>query len=252
MMKKALIVPLLALVGILALLMHEPIPQDLAYHHFADIRTMFSIPNFLNVVTNLPFIIIGVAGLKVASIARETKLKRISNLLFFGFVLLTFGSAYYHFYPNNETLVYDRIPIGIIFMSFFAIIIYDCLNPSKGYAAFIILNIIGILSVVYWILSEHKGYGDLRWYGLVQFFPVIAIPLLLFLYKPPFKYSRELIPMFIFFGLAKIAEHLDTAIYHSLCTTISGHSLKHIFVTIAGYELVALINRRVNSIWTLP
>jgi hypothetical protein len=246
MIRTALIVPLLALLSILVLLMHGPIPQDLGYHDFADQRTMFRIPNFLNVVTNLPFIIIGIAGLKIVSATKETKLKVMSNVLFIGFLLLTFGSGYYHLYPNNETLVYDRIPIVIIFMSFFAIIIYDCLNPSKGYIAFIILNIIGILSVIYWIVTEHESHGDLRWYGLVQFFPVIAIPLLLYLYKPTFNYSKEVIRMFVFFGLAKLAEHFDKEIYLILCNTISGHSLKHIFVTIAGYELIALITRRVK------
>jgi hypothetical protein len=248
MLKKDVIVPLLALLCIIGMSMHSPMAQDLYYHNFADRRTILGIPNFLNVITNVPFLIIGVAGLRVVSIARETKLKRISSLLFFGFVLLTFGSGYYHLYPNNETLVCDRIPIVIIFMSFFAIIIYDCLNRYKGYAAFIILNIIGILSVVYWILSEHKGYGDLRWYGLVQFFPIIAIPLLLFLYKTPFNYSKEVIPIFVFFGLAKFAEHFDKEIYQCLFNTISGHSLKHVFVAIAGYELVSLIARRVKII----
>jgi hypothetical protein len=230
------------------LFMHGPIPQDLGYHHFADRRTMFGIPNFLNVITNLPFIVIGAAGLKVVSAAKETKLKLMSTILFIGFLLLTLGSGYYHLYPGNETLVYDRIPIVIIFMSFFAIIIYDCLNPFKGYCAFIILNIVGLSSVIYWIVTEHAGKGDLRWYGLVQFFPVIAIPLLLYLYKPAFKYSKEVILMFVFFGLAKFAEHCDKEIYDTVSNTLSGHSLKHIFVAIAGYELVVLINRRIKSV----
>jgi hypothetical protein len=131
MLKKDVIVPLLALLCIIGMSMHSPMAQDLYYHNFADRRTILGIPNFLNVITNVPFLIIGVAGLRVVSIARETKLKRISSLLFFGFVLLTFGSGYYHLYPNNETLVCDRIPIVIIFMSFLAIIIYDCLNRYK-------------------------------------------------------------------------------------------------------------------------
>jgi hypothetical protein len=248
MLKKHVIVPFLALLFIIGMSMHNPIAQDLHYHNFADRRTIFGIPNFLNVITNVPFLIIGAAGLRVVSTVKETKLKRISSLLFFGFVLLTFGSGYYHLFPNNETLVYDRIPIVIIFMSFFALIICDCINPSKGYVAFLILNALGILSVVYWILTEHEGNGDLRWYAIVQFFPLIAIPLLLFLYQTPFNYSKEVILMFVFFGLAKFAEHFDKEIYRCLFNTISGHSLKHVFVAIAGYELVSLITRRVKTI----
>src|SRR5205814_1613359 len=40
-----------------------PIPQPLAYHHFADHRPYLSIPNFEAVVSNIPFAIVGLCGL---------------------------------------------------------------------------------------------------------------------------------------------------------------------------------------------
>ena len=39
-----------------------PIKQDLNYHQFADQRSFFSIQNFTNVITNIPFVIIGILG----------------------------------------------------------------------------------------------------------------------------------------------------------------------------------------------
>ena len=39
------------------------IPQPLSYHLFADRRSLFGIPNFGNVASNLPFAVIGVWGL---------------------------------------------------------------------------------------------------------------------------------------------------------------------------------------------
>ena len=47
-----------SLVGLLL----PPIPQDQGYHDFADHRTMFGIPNFWNVVSNLPFVAVGAVG----------------------------------------------------------------------------------------------------------------------------------------------------------------------------------------------
>ena len=44
------------------LLLLSPIPQDQGYHHFADQRTLLGIPNFWNVISNLPFIAVGAAG----------------------------------------------------------------------------------------------------------------------------------------------------------------------------------------------
>ncbi|HXV20463.1 MAG TPA: hypothetical protein VD811_05665, partial [Desulfuromonadales bacterium] len=40
-----------------------PIPQYLSYHRFADGRPLFGIPNFLNVVSNLPLFVVGLLGL---------------------------------------------------------------------------------------------------------------------------------------------------------------------------------------------
>jgi hypothetical protein len=243
---KTYIIPFLALLSVIVLLLHGPIPQAQNYHQFADARFFLGVPNFLNVITNLPFVIIGFYGLRAVRSTNKKGLHQIMFALFSGFLLLTFGSGYYHLYPNNETLVYDRIPIVIIFMSFFALVIYDCFGRRAGYISFITLNSIGVLSVVYWIVTEHAGRGDLRWYGMVQFFPVVAIPAVLFLQKPTFNYSKELIPMFMFFGFAKLAEHFDTQVYHLLTGRISGHSLKHIFVALAGYQMVLLLGRRVN------
>ncbi|MCW3108120.1 MAG: alkaline phytoceramidase [Segetibacter sp.] len=244
--KKDYIIPSLALLCFIALLINGPVPQDQSYHNFADQRNAFGIPNFLNVITNLPFAFVGLWGLWEMRSVKEKELKHISFTLFMGFILLAFGSSYYHRSPENLTLVYDRLPMVILFMSFFAFIIYDRIDRRKGYNAFIILNITGILTVIYWILSERAGKGDLRWYGMVQFYPIIAIPLILFLYKSSFNYWKEMIAIFIFFGLAKLAELFDKEIYHLLSGTISGHSLKHLFMVAAEYEIVVLMRRRVK------
>ena len=153
-------------------------------------------------------------GFKIAKKINEKRLKYISNSIFAGFLLVAIGSGYYHWRPSNDTLIYDRIPIAVIVMSFFAFIIYDCINPQRGYNALVILNIIGIASVVYWAVTERMGNGDLRWYGMVQFFPIIAIPLMLILYKPSFNYSKEIILIFLFFALARVCETFDKKIYY--------------------------------------
>ena len=61
--------PLVALVGLmvasLAILpLLPPVPQDPSYHQFADQRTLLlGIPNFWNVISNLPFVLVGAMGL---------------------------------------------------------------------------------------------------------------------------------------------------------------------------------------------
>jgi hypothetical protein len=245
-MQKTYVLPALAMFCIIALLLHGPIPQNQDYHHFADQRNIFGIPNFFNVITNIPFAIVALFGLREITKADETKFKNIGFTLFVGFILVTLGSGYYHLWPDNETLVWDRIPITVILMSFFSFLIYDLIDRKTGYKAFIILNLLGIMSVLYWHLGERQGGGDLRWYAMVQFFPVIAIPLILILYKSSFNHYREVIPVFLFFGLAKLAESFDKEIYHLLNQVISGHSIKHLFMAGVEFYILRQIARRVK------
>ena len=56
---------LAALIGVMVVVTAfvPPVPQDPAYHHFADVRPALGVPNFLNVVSNLAFLVVGVLGL---------------------------------------------------------------------------------------------------------------------------------------------------------------------------------------------
>jgi hypothetical protein len=53
----------LAAITLLLLLFLPPIPQPQDYHQFADQRTLLGVPNFWNVVSNLPFVLVGAWGL---------------------------------------------------------------------------------------------------------------------------------------------------------------------------------------------
>jgi hypothetical protein len=49
-----------------------PVAQDPAYHAFADARTVLHVPNFLNVASNLPFLLVGALGLTFLTRDRRT------------------------------------------------------------------------------------------------------------------------------------------------------------------------------------
>jgi hypothetical protein len=80
----------LTIASLSALLLLPAIPQDQSYHQFADQRTFLGIPNFWNVVSNLPFVAIGAAGL------RQFRDNPATVMLFVGIFLTGFGSSYYH------------------------------------------------------------------------------------------------------------------------------------------------------------
>ena len=115
-----------------------PIPQDLGYHDFADKRQFFGIVNFNDVLSNAPFLLFGIYGF--INIQRKKILRHVKPqyIIFCAGVLLTgFGSAYYHLNPDNNTLVWDRLPMTVAFMSVFSVVIVEYLNHDAGRKMFI-------------------------------------------------------------------------------------------------------------------
>lgn len=238
---KRLIAILFTGLAALSVVILPPISQPLAYHHFADSRRIWGIANFFNVVTNLPFLIIGLIGLHYV-LERHVRLGiRISyTILFTGVFLTALGSAYYHYDPNNDTLVWDRLPLTIVFMSLLSATIAEIWNPRLGTVLLFPLVILGIASVWWWHFTESRGLGDLRPYLFVQFYPVFFIPLLLWLFYSPDQNSkiRILVWVVVWYIIAKIFEQFDELIYRYF--PISGHSLKHLAAAISTWYFVLL------------
>ena len=234
----------LALAGVMS---HDPVPQDFNYHLFADSRETLSIPNFWNIVTSVPFTIVGVLGLhKLRSPGKLAVLSEIGmayTMLFFGTLLVGFGSIYYHITPGNQTLVWDRLPMTIAFMALFSIIISEFISLRSGKLLLYPLILAGMSSVLYWHLSEVQGNGDLRLYILVQFYPLIAIPIILVCFRPRFSHVQSYWWLLLIYIIAKIFEHLDTEIFQTT-GFISGHSLKHLAASMGMYTLLFFYQKR--------
>ena len=236
-----------AVVALTAILSLDPIPQDINYHLFVDTREIWSIPNFWNVVTNLPFAIVGLLGLHQTRLPEKLKVLDDTSiayvLLFFGTFLVGFGSSYYHLEPNNQTLVWDRLPMTIAFMALFSIIISEFISIRSGKALLLPLILAGILSVVYWHLSEIRGEGDLRFYALIQFYPMLAIPVMLVCFRSTCTHVQAYWWLLLFYIAAKLFEHFDGEVF-SILGVISGHSLKHLFAALGIYVLLLFYQKR--------
>ena len=222
----------------------DPLPQDPAYFAFADRRSIFDVPNFMDVSSNLLFLVTGLWGLWVASRIDD---QRLPWLIFFGGVALTgFGSAWFHLEPNNATLVWDRLPMTIGFMSLVAIVIGEYYDRRLAQRLLLPLILAGIVSVLYWAWSESRGIGDLRPYAVVQFLPMLALPLVLLLRG---RHSPMTYAFWLTLGayvLAKLFEFFDMEIY-AATARVSGHTLKHIAAACAALILLQAIRRSARS-----
>jgi len=218
----------------------DPIPQNLEFHDFADKRTWLSIPNFLDVASNLPFLLVGLAGISLAA-RRYSGAARLEWTVFFvGVLLVTFGSSYYHWSPSNATLAWDRVPITVAFMALLAALIGETVSPRAGRLVLAPAVLLGIASVAYWYWRD-----DLRIYAWVQFFPLLLIVLLLALFPGRIRGWPFLIGALALYGLSKLLEQTDDAVFAATRGFVAGHALKHVVAAAGCYAILAMLRRRV-------
>lgn len=231
---------------IIGVFMLPALPQDPSYHNFADRRELFGIPNFWNVVSNIPFLVVGILGAIAVSPPNRGYLPELRALyvtFFVGVFLTGLGSGFYHWNPSNETLLWDRLPMTISFMAFLSIIIGEHIEPKTGYRLLWPLVFLGISSVLYWYISELQGRGDLRPYIIVQLLPILIIPLILLLL--PSRLSKVIYLWLVVaaYILAKVMELLDRSIFEIL-GAVGGHPFKHVFAAAGVYVFYLAIKHR--------
>lgn len=221
--------------ALLATLLHGRIPQDPAYHLFADARSFAGIANFWDVFSNLPFLMVGLYGLSRSRRLTELKCKSAYTALCVGVFLVSLGSAYYHYSPSTPALLWDRLPMTVAFMALFSLLLEERVTQSRR--TLLPLIAVGLASAAYWSWTESRGAGDLRPYILVQFLPIILIPLILALYPRKYLSNNLLVAALTLYVAAKLFESYDRQVLASI-SIVSGHTIKHL---LAGAATLCII-----------
>lgn len=244
------LVALITLGAVAALINHGPIPQSLSYHAFADQSVIWGVPHLFDVMSNILFVLVGLLGLY--KMIRNDRIHIVSEnrmsykVFFIGVVLVGVGSVYYHLSPSNATLVWDRLPMTIAFMALCSIIIGEFTSIRLSSKLLIPLVSFGVLSVLYWHWTESAGQGDLRLYIIVQFLPMLIIPVILVCFRPAFTRVSGYWFLLSAYVIAKLFEHFDSEMLGAT-RFVSGHSLKHVVAAIGIYILLVSFGRRRSS-----
>ena len=217
----------------------KPIPQDLNYHLFADARVLFGLNNFFDVISNLPFFIVGIIGVNYTYENWQPRKSWGWLILFSSILLVSAGSSYYHFNPNNQTLVWDRLPMAIGFMALFVVVISDYIDSRLQSWLLVPMCLLGVFSVIYWSITD-----DLRLYAWVQFISMALMLIIIFMYRPKTLQTKFLIYAFIFYTLSKATEHFDTEIYTYTSSLLSGHTIKHLLAAVSTFYFYILMKNR--------
>jgi len=248
---RLLILLLPGLVLVMFTLALPPIAQPLQYHDFADQRACLGLPNCLDTASNALFALAGLIGLRFLFSpagrrgfveARETW---PYALFFVASLLVGLGSGYYHLAPDNDGLLWDRAAIALAFMAWLSAILSERVAVGIGLRLLPLLLIAGLGSVFYWGWSEARGAGDLRPYLLMQAYPMLLIPLLLWLYPARYSGGRDIIRVIGLYLLALLCDLSDRPVFALTGGVVSGHTLKHISAALAVLWIARYLRRRI-------
>jgi hypothetical protein len=253
--RKARIAIVWASAAVIALVtgLAPPFAQPEEYHAFVDQRALWGIPNFLNVTSNLAFLVVGVTGLRFVSRGTPPHCDRAFQdqaersawgVVFTATALTCLGSSYYHLAPDGPRLAWDRLPMAIGFMGIVAAVVCEHISVKAGRQLLAPLCVLGAASVWYWRWSAAHGFENLNPYGAVQFGSALLILLMIALFPSSYTRSRDLIGALILYSLAKVAEHFDGPIFMATREIVSGHTLKHLLAAVAIYWLLRMLRLR--------
>jgi hypothetical protein len=241
------LVALLTVLGLAAVCVLPPLRQPQGYHQFADQAAFLGIPNCLNVISNAAFVIIGLLGLGFLArnhgangpgVFIKASERWAYAAFFLGVILTGFGSAHYHRNPSHSTLVWDRLPMTVAFMSILAATVTERIGVNLGRRLLVPLLVAGAASVFYW-----QRTGNLWPYAGVQFYSVFLLIVMIGLFPPRYGRTTDLFLVVGIYALAKVAEALDQPIL-SLAKVVSGHTLKHLIAAVAVFWLLRMLAKR--------
>lgn len=230
---------------------------------FADDRAWHSLPNAMDVLSNLPFLVIGLVGLRwlrwldrpefdaipagtTAAPADEPVVgglnQRLGNsldcawLFFAGLIACSAGSVAYHLQTDLLRLAADRAGMAIAFAGLIGFAVCDRVSQRAGWAAAWATLAGGLLAVAIWFET-----GNVAPWATVQF-GGMALVLMLALTRPlpesAGAVGLKLGWVIFFYALAKLFELSDHAVYEATHHIVSGHSVKHLTAALAGLPVL--------------
>ena len=170
--------------------------------------------------------------------------KKLFNVFFVFVFFGGVGSTLYHLLPNNFTLFWDRVPLTAASLSLLAAIVADRVSKPLGNYLLFPLLAFGILTSIYWEMTEVFGVGDIRSYAFANFLPAALIPAILIRVPGSLADTKYLWNLLAFFVIARVCELFDGVIYTLTLHLISGHVIKHLALGVGVYNVLEYLKNR--------
>jgi hypothetical protein len=219
-----------------------PLAQPASYHHFADERSIGSLHNASDVLSNLVILVAGLLNLGWAVRYSSRQPAQFPGMLVaaLGLILTSFGSAYYHETPTDATLVWDRFPMTIVFAGILAMLWTSVTGQRVGWVQMLILVAMSVGTVGYWL-----AFDSLWPYAILQFGGLAVIVGMTLVRKVDALFAWWAV--IVFYAIAKVFETFDWQIWTLSDHLVAGHALKHVASGFAGAALLLIAHASQRS-----
>lgn len=212
-----------------------PLTQPASYHHFADQRSIGMLRNAADVLSNVAILAAGLLNLGwvVRHASRQPSQFPGMVAVAAGLILTAFGSAYYHFAPSDSTLVWDRLPMTIVFAGILAMLWTSVTGLRVNWVQVAILVTVSVGTIGYWLaFNSLWPYAELQFGGLALIVGMTLIGKV----DAPLGWGMVI----GFYALAKVFETFDWQIWDLTGHLFAGHALKHIASGLAGASIMLI------------
>jgi hypothetical protein len=230
--RRAIVPLVLLLLTVLAWTL-PPVAQHPHYHAFADQRTWLGIPHAADVLSNLPFALIGAAMLAALPGVRARPAERaLLGLTALGLLLTAAASAAYHLHPADGGLVFDRAAMAVAFAGFLGL---AACRFSEADAALLAL---AVLAGAPMALFAWRHDGNLMPWSVLQGAGTLGL-LVFARADAPRALPVRWTAVVGLYALAKLLELGDHAVWIATHGTVAGHALKHAVAAFAALPVLA-------------
>lgn len=226
-----------------------PLAQAGHYHAFADQRAWLGLPNALDVLSNLPFALFGAAGLwvlgRVPARALDPTQGFLAALFFAGLILTAFGSAWYHWQPDDAGLAVDRLGMTVAFAGLLGLGAAAHISARAAWALDGLVLLWGVLAVALWAYS-----GNMLPWAVLQVAGLALLLALSALSPLPGAVPVRWWAIVLIYAVAKGLELADETVFEGSAQWVSGHSLKHVVASFAAWPVITALAQLMQNAGT--
>ena len=209
-------------------------------HPFVDARTLWGLPNAVDVLSNVPIALAGLMGLfALGGRALPGATQAALRVFFLGLLLTGFGSALYHWAPDAAGLVADRLGMAVTFAGALALAVAERVGQAPARPVLLVAFMVAVVSA-----AMPFTHGNVLPWAVVQFGGVALIAWAALQAPAPAAIGVHFGALIAWYALAKALELGDAAVFRATGEGVSGHSLKHLAAALAAWPVIAAVRRQ--------